>query len=549
MQELSEGVALAERYELVTCVGTVGDHRQWHATDRTLDRSVTAITFPSDDPYAEAALDSARRAAGVDDHHLLRILDVGVEGDWSYVVTERLHDAESVTELLQFQTLPPEEARRIVGEAAAGLHTAAARGLHHLCLTPHDIVRSRDGSVTVLGVATDSALTGLDDVPAGQASRTDAEALVQILYTALTGRWPGPDAVPDLPAATRDAKGVLAAPAAVVTRVPSDLDTVCRQVLIDGSGPSTPGDLARLLSPWSAERVHGAGGRDIGATGHGEKQAEPVPTTSTVRYFESAGASAGLVDSDGDETQFHDAGDVPILRSQRDPSDVALEPPAPYLPSGLDEPDRRTSGLALGIVALLLVLTVVAAFYGLRGLGGGSSPTAGPTSSTSAVTSSKKAPASSAAATSSTTPAGTPIKVVSATGFDPEGNNNEHNELAPLVIDGNDSTMWVTHIYRTAQFSGIKKGAGLLLDLGASKQVGSVEINVVGNPTTLQVFVTDKKSITGATPFGTLNNGSGNQKVTGTPTTGRYVIVWITSLSQFLTNGYRDQIAQVKVTS
>lgn len=548
MQELTEGVVLAGRYELVSCVARAGDHWQWHATDRTLNRDVTAITFPADDPHAEAALDSARRAAGVDDQHLLRILDVGTEDDMSYVVTERLHDAESVADLLQFQTLPPEEVRRIVGEAAAGLHTAAARGLHHLCLTPHDIVRARDGAVTVLGVATDSALTGRDDIPAEEASRTDTEDLVRILYTALTGRWPGSNAVPDLPKATVDDHHKPVAPASVVTRVPSDLNTVCTQVLGEDAGPRTPGDLARLLSPWSAERVHGAGGRDLDAVGDHEK---PPPASrvapSAAHYFEDDPGSDGR---DPDETQFHQASAVPLGSRPRDPSDIDLEPPAPYLPSGLEEPDRRTSGLALAIVVILLVLTVVAAFYGLRGIGGGSSPTAAKTPSTSTSASGPTSPSpSSPSSTRSTQPAGTAITPVSATGFDPQGNGNEHNELASLVIDGNNSTMWVTHIYQSAQFGGIKKGAGLILDLGKKQQVGSVAINVVGSPTTLQVFVTDTKSITGATPFGILNNGSGDQTVRGTATNGRYVIVWITSLSQYRTNGYRDQIAQVKVTS
>lgn len=541
MQELTEGVALAGRYELVSCVARAGDHWQWHATDRTLSRDVTAITFPADDPHAEAALDSARRAAGVDDQHLLRILDVGTQDEMSYVVTERLHDAESVAELLQFQTLPPEEVRRIVGEAAAGLHTAAARGLHHLCLTPHDIMRSRDGAVTVLGVATDSALTGRDDIPAGQASRTDTEDLVRILYTALTGRWPGPNAVPDLPKAALDDQGKPVPPASTVTRVPSDLNTVCAQVLSDDAGPQTPGDLARLLSPWSAERVHGAGGRDLSSVGNHEKSAPASRVApSAAHYFEDDPGSSAR---DPDETQLHQAGAASLGSQPRDPSDIDLEPPAPYLPSGLDEPDRRTSGLALGIVAVLLVLTVVAAFYGLRGIGGGSSPTAAATSN------SRSAPSASPSSTRTTRPGGTAITPASASGFDPEGDGNEHNELAPRVIDGNDSTTWVTHIYRTAQFSGIKKGAGLILDLGKSQQVGSVSINVVGSPTTLEVFVTDSKSITGATALGTLNNGSGDQTIRGAATNGRYVIVWITSLSQYSTNGYRDQIAQVKVTS
>ena len=553
MQQLSEGDALAGRYELTSCVADAGAHRQWQAVDRTLARDVTAITFPADDPHAEAALDSARRAAGVDDLHLLRVLDVGTEDGMSYVVTERVHDAESLADLLQFQTLPAEEARRIVGEAATGLHTAGARGLHHLALTPHDILRSRDGAVTVLGVATDGALSGLDDVPSADASRIDTVALVRILYTALTGRWPGPNAVPGVPGltdrpagssrpvASGTGGGDVPVPSSLVTRVPSDLDAVCTEVLGTDAGPRTPGELARLLSPWSAERVHGVGGRDV-ASADDEERAAPAARSSSAatRYF-GDDDERPIRRSDPDETQQHHGSPL----STHDAGLVDLEPPAPGLPAGYDEPDRRSSGLALGIVAVLLVLTLVAAFYGLRGLGS-SGATPAPTTSAS----SSSTPSSTRSSSTSTTPAaGVAITPVSATGFDPDGTGNEHNELAPRAIDGNNGTMWVTHLYRTDTFGSVKNGTGLLLDLGTSKQVGSVSVNVIGNPTTIQIYVTGSKSITGDTPLGTLTNGSGEQTVRGTPTSGRYVIVWITRLSQYSAGLFRDQIAEVKVYS
>ncbi|MBO1756267.1 protein kinase family protein [Allobranchiibius sp. CTAmp26] len=553
MQHLSEGDALAGRYELTSSVADAGAYRQWHAVDRTLARDVTAITFPADDPHAEAALDSARRAAGVDDLHLLRILDVGTEDGTSYVVTERVHDADSVADLLRFQTLPAEEARRIVGEAATGLHTAAARGLHHLTLTPHDIVRSRDGAVTVLGVATDGALSGLDDVPPAEASRTDTKDLVRILYTALTGRWPGAEAVPGLPGlageigksgASSDDRAPVPLPSTLVTRVPSDLDSVCSEVLVNDAGPRTPGELARLLSPWSAERVHGVGGRDV-AFADDEELAAPAARDRTVatRYFDDTDRAGRR--SDPDETRQHTMGVLPAGTPVGEPSLVDLEPPAPGLPAGYDEPDRRSSGLALAIVAVLLILTLVVAVYGLRGIGTSGATTA--TTTPSSTTSSKASPSSSS--TSSTVPSGVAIKPVSITSFDPDGNGNEHNELAQRAIDGDASTMWVTHLYRTDTFGSTKNGVGLVLDLGKSKQVGSVSINVIGNPTTIEVFVTGAKTIVGGTPLGTLTNGSGEQTVRGTARSGRYVIIWITHLSQYSSGLYRDQIAEVKVFS
>ncbi len=556
---MREGDALAGRYELSSMVAEAGSHRQWYAVDRTLARDVIVITFPANDEHAEATLDSARRAAGVDDHHLLRVLDVGTQDDTSYVVTERAHDAESVADLLRFQTLPAEEARRIVGEAATGLHTAAARGLHHLALTPHDLLRSRSGAVTVVGVATDGALAGRDDVPAAVASRSDTVALVRILYTALTGHWPGPETVPGVPDLASPTGGTgdgstasngdrIPRPAALVTRVPSDLDAVCDDVLNDDAGPVTPGELARVLSPWSSERVHGVGGKDAAAADARERaQDVDRPTGAGARYFEDTAAPAHRAHPvrrpDPDETHQHAAA-VPLAPAPpaaADPDLIELGPPAPGLRAGTDEPDRRSSGLALGIVAVLLILTLVVAVYGLRGIGRG--PAAASTPSASRTTS---APTTSSI---SRAPTGVALKPTRASGFDPQGDGDEHNELARRAIDGDTGTAWLTHLYRDASFGGTKKGTGLLLDLGSSKQVSSVSIDVAGNPTTLQVFVGDTRSVSG-TPFGTLTNGSGEQTIRGTAAArGRYVIVWITRLSSYSSTRFRDQIAEVKAFS
>ncbi|TWP38263.1 protein kinase family protein [Leekyejoonella antrihumi] len=588
MQGISQGTTLAGRYTLTRRLAEQHAGEQWLAADTTLDREVSVTVFPTSGPYAEAALDSARRAAGVEDHHLLRVLDVGSQGDLSFVIAEALHGAESVAAIVAFDTIPAEEARRMIGETASGLNTAAARGLHHLQLSPHDIMRSRDGSVSVLGVATDAALAGLEDVPSDEASRSDAVALVQVLYAALTGTWPGEQAVPGLLRAKRRADGVLPAPSELVTGVPGDLDTLCRTTLNADEGPRTPGELARQLSPWSSERVHGAGGRPAlhgGAASsqsrsdQGDASHRPAAAVGGVGILGAAGvglAKRGAGDDtdtgahdplsawpqfadddtrggrpagfDSDDTATFNARDARERgRPTRYDENSDLEPPVPLLQTGTSEPDHGTSRLALAIVAVFVVLAMILGFIGLSGaFSGRSSPKAGSTPSASTAS-----PASSSKASTPTTPAaGKPITVAGITSFDPEGNGNEHNELAHLAIDGNPQTEWVTHIYGTATFGGIKGGTGLILNLGSKKQVGSVKLSIDGESTTMDVYVTNSPSIKNQTPFGSVKNGSGNQTVTGAaPTTGQYVIVWITKLSQRSPNTYRDKISEIKVLS
>lgn len=579
MQGISQGTTLAGRYTLTRRMAEGDAAEQWLAADTTLDREVTVTCFASDGEHAEAALDSARRAAGVEDHHLLRVLDVGTEATISFVVAEALHSAESVAAIVQFDTIPAEEARRLIGETASGLNTAAARGLHHLQLTPHDIVRSRDGSVSVLGVATDAALAGLDDVPSDDASRTDTVALVEVLYTALTGSWPGDESVPGLPHARRRADGILPAPSELVTGVPGDLDTLCRSTLNADEGPRTPGELARQLSPWSSERVHGAGGRPAVH----DAPRSPSLTKKDASKAAGAAAAAGAAtrhddhDSDDDDEPFgawpqfgeddtmigrrpeFDSDDTATFdarearerarMAQHDPEITHLEPPVPLLQTGTDEPDHSTSRMALGIVAVFIVLALVLGAIGLSSaFTGHGSDNAAPT--TNAPAASSHAPSPKKSSATPKTPSGKPVAVKAITSFDPEGNNDEHNELAPLAIDGNPQTEWVTHLYGSDTFGGVKSGTGLVLNLGSKKQVGSVKLSIVGEPTTMDVYVTDSPSIRDQKPFGSVKNGSGDQTVTGdAPRKGQYVIIWITKLSAYSSSLYRDRISEIKVLS
>jgi hypothetical protein len=278
---------LGGRYAVQRRLAQLPRAERWSAHDTTLERDVVVVCFAADDPNADAALDAARRAAGVDNERLVRILDVGRSEEVAFFVEEALHEAHTLTHLLEQGGLPSEEARRIAGETAVGLEAARGRGLHHLQLSPSYIWRTGDGAIKVSGLATAAALAGVDDLGSTEASRADAVGAVAITYAALTSRWPLSERVHGLEPAPHVVGGV-PAPSEIAAGVPGDLDALCRLTLNDDEGPLTPGDFATQIAPWSSTMVSGLGGvtqpiafEDLAATSGANKTlALPLPAAA-----------------------------------------------------------------------------------------------------------------------------------------------------------------------------------------------------------------------------------------------------------------------------
>ena len=106
MQGVGPGTSLGGRDALRTRLSHRSDLEHWSAHDTTLERDVAVTVFDGNHPHAAAVLDAARRAAGVEDSRLARILDVGSAGGVSWIIEESLASAESLATLLQQGLLP-----------------------------------------------------------------------------------------------------------------------------------------------------------------------------------------------------------------------------------------------------------------------------------------------------------------------------------------------------------------------------------------------------------------------------------------------------------
>jgi len=496
---------------------------QWKATDETLARSVTVLTFAAGFPRVTETVTAARAASRLNDPRFSQVFDVEDADDAAYVVMEWVV-GESLLDMLAEGPLDPPRAAALVAEAAQAIASAHVAGLTHLRLDPACLHWTAGGGVKITGLGMDAALTGpelvADDALADDALADDALAegalaegalaegdapeltdtrdLGRLLYAALTGYWPGrPGSGPGLLPPAPETDGIPCTPRQVSAGVPAGIDAVTCQALFQrpsrhGPALTTPTEFADALMrvappvplpmlspPTSASLTSDLGYPSAGST-------NPYPTPDTAARSRGGG-------------------------NRRPPG------------------ERSTGVWAVISMVIVLVLAAVGVTiwsFSRHAQHTASPPPIGPHSSSSPVTATA-----------------VPLKPLSANSFDTTGSDDPGG--AQYAIDGSSSTAWHTDYYfGSSTFGNLKKGTGLILDMGkqvrlsqVTVQFGSsccthVEIEIGNNPapSALSTF-TELQSSTTA-----MNNTTFN--VTS-KAAGRYVLIWITDLPPRI--GYSGQ--------
>jgi len=129
------GTRLAGRYRLIDQVGAGVGWTFWKATDETLARSVTVLTFAPDFPRTIEAITAARAASRLNDPRFSQVFDVEDADELAYVVMEWVA-GESLLDMVAGGPLAGAHAVSLAYEAAQAMTAAHAAGLVHLQLTP-----------------------------------------------------------------------------------------------------------------------------------------------------------------------------------------------------------------------------------------------------------------------------------------------------------------------------------------------------------------------------------------------------------------------------
>ena len=513
---LKSGIVLADRYELQDQVSERLGSVTWRALDLVLNRNVGVELIPSSDPRAPHFLEAARRSTLVTDARFLRVLDLLENQHGHHVVVREWAKAFGLNQVLAQSPVPSRRAAHIVAEVADALAHAHERGQYHRRLTPHHVLVKESGAVRVVGLGLASALDQPDHTESAADleayEQADVRALGNLLYAALTGRWPGGE-VDQLPPAPFE-HGHTLRPRQVRAGVARHVDSICDRILPELAGPHTEGRLSSAEAIARALRLVGEDPRDSGG-----------PKTSTLAPTHE---SPDLLRTD---PVLEPAGPAPGLTATRRPKSHQPAPPtrierAQALAVDATRDDRRfvIAGV-LGALSLLLIIV------GLAVQGAGvrvNIPfTGGEVRNL-------------------------PIEAIDD--FDPQGDESENPDDANLAIDGDPETGWRTTTYfNRPELGGLKDGVGLVVDLGGDREVRQVRLTLAGDATTVELYGAPGRDappvrLSGLTKFGSVTADGGLVRVNlGDSTETRFLVVWLTSLPEVTGGKFQGDVREIVV--
>lgn len=211
------------RYRLVEKLGWGGEGVVWKAWDERLNRFVALKETAGEIPPAAPRLAHPG---------ILPVHDAGVFEGRAYFTTDWIDGEDLQTRLAR--GLPPNEALRLIREAAGILHFVHQQGLVHGDLKPSNFLVGRDGALRLIDFGTGRGTPRYmspEQAESGEATAaSDQFSLGVILYELLTGRHPFEEA--SLPRQLNAiCNSTPAPPRSIVRDLPREVEAICMRAI------------------------------------------------------------------------------------------------------------------------------------------------------------------------------------------------------------------------------------------------------------------------------------------------------------------------------
>ena len=207
---LTEGMYIADRYEIIGKIGAGGMSDVYKAKDLTLGRfvaiKVLKSEFSEDVNFVTKFRTEAQSAAGLEHPNIVNIYDVGSENCMHYIVMEYVEGITLKTYIEKKGQLSFKEAVSIAIQVGRGIEAAHNKNIIHRDIKPQNIIISTEGKVKVtdFGIARAATSNTIHSDVMGSVhysspeqarngfvdGKSDIYSLGIVMYEMVTGRVP-----------------------------------------------------------------------------------------------------------------------------------------------------------------------------------------------------------------------------------------------------------------------------------------------------------------------------------------------------------------------
>ncbi len=242
---LTEGMIVADRYEIVNKIGTGGMSDVYKAKDHTLGRFVAIKVlkpeFSEDVNFVTKFRTEAQSAAGLEHPNIVNIYDVGSENGMHYIVMEYVEGITLKTYIEKKGQLSFKEAVSIAIQVGRGIEAAHHKNIIHRDIKPQNIIISTEGKVKVtdFGIARAATSNTISADVMGSVhyaspeqarngfvdGKSDIYSLGIVMYEMVTGRVPF-DGDTTVAVAIQHLQEEIVAPSAYAPNLPISMEKI-----------------------------------------------------------------------------------------------------------------------------------------------------------------------------------------------------------------------------------------------------------------------------------------------------------------------------------